>query len=238
MSFCYAIGITYRSYSETEYWQHDDSTENVGINSQPQSQSQPRPRPRPRPAVAPPRASVSASPPPAGASVRKRVTQRRQQNSDSEDEIAFVPTQRSKGKAAVKGRGTKNIPEYYPESEDAVSEQEMARPPPRRTRGKALPIVDEDDGEDFGDAIAAIPDADDSPDEGSTMKSSGASRKGTKARAPSVPTRRSESVAPSSVSRSQATGRTATRKRDRADSDSDDGVAFKGFAGGKKRAKR
>lgn len=221
--------------------------------------------------AAPKRTSPSPSPSTpntATAGPNKRGVQRVQENSDSDDDVVFVGTQRSKGKGKATARSrstkTKNVPEYYPGSDDALSPEEEEEQAPRtrstpraatrNTRakvgrgGRALPIVDEDESvEDFGAAMAAIPDdVDDSVDVDSTMKSSGrpAAKKTavTRARAPSVTgsSRRSESVVPATATPSQATtsrSSAAARKRVRNDSDSDDDVAFKGF-GGAKRGRR
>lgn len=170
----------------------------------------------------------------------------------------------------------KAVPEYYPDEQihvDDEEEDELESPPrsgrraaptkasvsvtsktaptrPVRAKGKGRAKVvesDGDSGEDFGAALAAIPDVPDSDSDldDSTIKSSAptrslAPRRQTSTRvagkrATSVSsTRRSASRAPS-VAPSQRTTR-GTQKRSRGDSDSDDDVAFKGF--GSKRTRR
>lgn len=161
------------------------------------------------------------------------------QNVSSDDDIVFVPTQKSKAKSMAKASARKkDVPEYYPESEDPVSEDEVARPAPRRTRGR-LAAAAEDDAEDFGDAMAAIPDADDSVGDSTLKSSAQPAEKVSRRRAGTtkVSTRRSASTVPPTERSPTAKG-TGARKRGRVGSDSDDGVSFKGFAGGKKRLRR
>lgn len=139
----------------------------------------------------------------------------------------------SKAKAKAKAKATprkKVVPEYYPESDNPESEEEIVRPPPRRTRGKTTAVI-EDDVEDFGDAMAAIPDVDDSVED-TTLESSGPPARNVGRRKTGT-----ASAAPP-ANRGRKTSGTAAKKRARAESDSSDAVTFRGSAAGKKRSKR
>lgn len=224
-----------------EYWEQDPSGDKVVLNSQSQSQSHlRRPQPKGRRAA---RGSGSPSPPSAPAAPTKFGTRLAQHRiSSDDDDIGFVPTQRAKAKSKAKApTRTKVVTEYYPEPEDAVSEEEVVRFPRRKTRGRSAVVV-ENDTEDFGAAMAAIPDLDDSVDD-NTLKSSGDGRSARNAGTrqtdtTSVSTRRSARVVSPPTDQIPVTSRTGVRKRGRADSDSDDGISFKGFAASNKRSKR
>ena len=142
---------------------------------------------------------------------------------------AIPATSKGKGKATATVQK-----DYEPNDSDLdFSDQEPAR---RRSQRKVpLKAVTEEESEDFGSAMAAIgPDVSDSDEDARGKKSTAPSTRSTRARSRSTsqaPSTTQSTVKSKSTTRSSGVGKKRARTND--DSDSD-GVAFRGFAAGKK----